>query len=391
MSDISELIEKMGSKKKIEDIDIESETPEQKEARKYKSKIEKEGMDYYAILGVAKDASDRKIKMAYHKALAKYHPDKVPKEQQDKEYKTKWKLIREAGDILTNKYKKKAYDAERTLAKNSRSFESQKGSFKEFLKLQESQATDENKKIAKLNFDRELAELNNQHGYDPDADKNPISKEDFSRMAEDLETQRKQEELEVDVENMFEGRSFSNAEFNKVFEKKKKRDEKRKKVGGLVKVGGGVSAFNDGIDGSGTGIDSYDNLYSQGAYSGFDDNYAGIGSGLVGNDDGMSEDDVSIDSVDGDDYDSHNKGVAKEDLDARMKAMMADRNTQDSAFEKMKPGEYGSAIDDEYGVSNQLGFMVGDSKFFGHQRSSKKSDNKLKEKTLKIYKQLTEK
>ena len=44
-----------------------------------------------------------------------------------------------------------------------------------------------------------------------------------------------------------------------------------------------------------------------------------------------------------------------------------------------------------YGISNQLGFMVGDSKFFGHQRSTKKTKSKLKDKTLDIYKQLTEK
>lgn len=32
--------------------------------------------DYYDILGVPKDASDRQIKKAFHKLAMKYHPDK---------------------------------------------------------------------------------------------------------------------------------------------------------------------------------------------------------------------------------------------------------------------------------------------------------------------------
>ncbi len=64
--------------------------------------------DYYAILGVDKNASDKEIKKAYRKLAAKYHPDKNPG---DKEAEEKFKDINEAFQVLSDPEKRKKYDA----------------------------------------------------------------------------------------------------------------------------------------------------------------------------------------------------------------------------------------------------------------------------------------
>ncbi|MBT8316553.1 MAG: J domain-containing protein [Lutibacter sp.] len=64
-------------------------------------------IDYYKILGVAKNASEADIKKAYRKLARKYHPDLNPNSQ---EAEKKFKEINEANEVLSHKENRKKYD-----------------------------------------------------------------------------------------------------------------------------------------------------------------------------------------------------------------------------------------------------------------------------------------
>lgn len=65
------------------------------------------GADYYAILGVPKNASVKEIKKAYRELSRKYHPDKNPG---DKAAEQKFVDIATAYDVLTDEEKRRIYD-----------------------------------------------------------------------------------------------------------------------------------------------------------------------------------------------------------------------------------------------------------------------------------------
>ena len=63
--------------------------------------------DYYAVLGLEKNANADQVKKAYRKLALKYHPDKNP---DDKKAEERFKEISEAYAVLSDPEKKKQYD-----------------------------------------------------------------------------------------------------------------------------------------------------------------------------------------------------------------------------------------------------------------------------------------
>lgn len=64
-------------------------------------------VDYYQVLGIKKDASEKEVKNAYRKLARKYHPDVNPN---DKDAQKKFQEINEANEVLSDPEKRKKYD-----------------------------------------------------------------------------------------------------------------------------------------------------------------------------------------------------------------------------------------------------------------------------------------
>src|SRR5262249_46601648 len=77
-------------------------------------------IDYYKVLGVNKNATEKEIKSTYRKLARKYHPDVNPN---DAEAKKKFQEINEANEVLSDPEKRKKYDQYGKDWKHSEEFE----------------------------------------------------------------------------------------------------------------------------------------------------------------------------------------------------------------------------------------------------------------------------
>lgn len=75
--------------------------------------------DFYKVLGVAADVSDKELTKAYHKLARKYHPDRNPG---DKTAEAEFKKISEAYSVLSDKTQRAEYDQIRAYASSGARF-----------------------------------------------------------------------------------------------------------------------------------------------------------------------------------------------------------------------------------------------------------------------------
>jgi len=295
--------------------------------------------DYYKILGVLPTATHDEIKRVYQTKLKKMHPDKI---EQTKDNILKYKLVRQAGDLLTNPNERIAYDMDRQQGtEHLENFKKQKDNFKSFMTLQTNSMTQENKKLAELEFEKEYVKTKKDKVIDTD---------DFQRKIETLELERETQMNEISYKNIFNNKSFDSKKFNKYFEKTSKNDE-------ITKYNpDNIFAYND------------DNIGTNNNFS------------LIDDDNDSSQDtDIDLDSI------SDNEET-QEDINKILENLKTERETQNNEFDSfMENGKYKSSLDDKYGVSNSLGFMVG-TDIRGNQNNNYNIEKDYEE----IYKELTQ-
>ena len=372
-----ELFEKMRSKKN----NVNKEKEKEKEDLNELNNIKKFGYDYYKILGLSPNAELSEIKRKYRHKIAEYHPDKL-KFLSDTKKKVKseqYQLIRTAGEILSNPDKKKIYDLERKTLK-TKDFSNQKSSFDEFIKLQDSELTEDNKRKAELEFKKNIEKQNALRGFNPNELDIKFDKGTSDKLLLDLQSQRDMDNIEINHKNLFEGRGFNPSEFNKMFEKNKKKDDKKiskkQALGEMVKYDDGFTAFNDTGVGNFISVnDDYGELYGK------DDFKTGVNFSRTKT--GKSDDELSISSVSDvefeDDYYNHSKKKITDD-DIRKYERMRDNDT--SQYDKMKFNEFKSALDDQFGISKDFGMMIG--------RDITQKPSQITSSMVDVYKKLIE-
>lgn len=158
--------------------------------------------DYYKILGVSETATDKEIKNALKNKLKEHHPDKLNDNANIELEKTKFYLIKEAGDTLTNPQNKRAYDLSR----------------KQHKTLNNDYKTEFNEYIKNLqNNEEPSTNIQQPEKIERDAPENTL------RRYEDIVIEREQNDIENTKQNIFKDKQFDPNTFNTIFEKNKKR------------------------------------------------------------------------------------------------------------------------------------------------------------------------
>lgn len=340
--------------------------------------------DIYKITGTTPEDSQTTINKKCAEKLKMYHPDrhselvkKFPEENRAKELKKldiQFKLLRDADSILRDPTKRKYYDLQKKTVE-SKNYVSQKESFDEFIKLQNSKITEQSRSIAENDFKMASLAMDQKHKFDRksgiDRTEAALTVEETERRFSDLELGRTQDEIEFIPKNRFDTREFSNADFNKMFLRQKQKEAMKKGKHGTdtsVIVWEGISAANDtGIDGATNYISvdhNYEDLYTDNNFNGSSmyasklDDFESEESIGSDSDFDMGED-VNLDELDGYKYN-------KENVNSKYEEMLNRRNMENQAYDNRKVHDkesWKSIMENPFTISASLGNVVGDKDF----------------------------
>lgn len=254
-----------------------------------------------------------------------------------------------------------------------------KNSFEDFIKMQEANINDDTKNKAKIDFESENNKINKLRGFDPEKIKEKLDKRNLDKEIDDLRVRRDMDFIELSQKNIFEGRQFSASEFNKFFEKDKKKQEKKLKKkqekGEIVKVGEEFTAFND------NGLDNFVSVDADyGELFGSDNFRENTLYGKLNDKNNLSTSDISSDDdTYNDEYTKHNYDRDTKITDDRLSQLIRERELLSNNLKDTKTAGYKDVMEDQFGISRQFGKMI------GRDITQKSRTQKIDSDMMKVY------
>lgn len=308
----------------------------------------------YTILGLNIDVcKDEKCDELIHKAFVKKtkacHPDKHPGRKDIAEI---FELVTEAYGILKDEKSRNEYNNRLRLKEHSS---------KDFFSLKKD-TTDYMDSIGeyipptdqqKISFKEQMKLMDNKHGFD-ETKIDPISRFDAKKKLNEMSKTRAQQDRDLKPENIFSGGNFDLAKFNAAFDKIHNNSDTS-----MVQSNGVPSAWNDmGMDANYSNFDNLDKLYVN-DNDRFDTGksiYGGVDFGESNNKKLSKEDMVNIKPAD---Y-THGHNHLDENYYREMKSALRSRKADAGQFENMKFHDFKRDDTAGYGISEHLGFKIGD-------------------------------
>lgn len=360
--------------------------------------------DYYKILGVKEDATIEEIKQASEKKIEQYNPDNLeikkkikalPEDERTAELNkvnARIMLIKEARKILIKPESRKMYDLQKKSVQ-SRDFFHQKNSFQEFIKLQDSEVSDQMKKNAELTHKMLSLDMDKKHNFArEELSKAPLSVQESKKRYGDIMQQREDDELNLMPKNLFNNKSFNNVDFNKYWEYQQKKNAKKNKkkstIGGndLVLWEGVAGANDDGIDGSNyVKLDDIGELYYDNVGS---SNY----SSILKDEDVLSsgsESDIDFDDIDVTYVSGHNKDKIKGENSQEYNKFIEERNNDLQMQDKISQTDtnyWKNVKANPMNISSQMDDIIGGTDY--KQLAFNQRDKYIEKDQLEAYKSL---
>lgn len=294
-------------------------------------------INLYDVLNVEPDCSTKEIKSQYNKLAKQYHPD-APNGDSEM-----FQFISDAYKILSNKGSRMEYDDFYALSKQSESDHfNLKDKSASFNKIQSKDISKKDKELQKKEFDRAFEEMDRKRGYKRDIDDNEIPIKDASRMLDDLELMRRQDEIEAVQEKIFDG-PVPMDKFNAAF------DEMYGGLDQLIQHTGNPDAWNTvgkGCSGF-TSLDNYDDIYDESENNTM---YSGLNIDAMKKK--ITKDDVA--NILGASYTEGHKHI-EADYEETIAQRLKERQLRDEEFENLRFDEYATDSYGGYGISEDIG------------------------------------